>query len=169
MSRERMIFDPDSIEIALKLNPADALRALADAIDAGEIDVTVVSAVGHGFSKRDDDRIHVLARIGLAAQCEIGGHMPAMISLPALTATPNKALGIDEADLSDPLLRLAVGEALILGESVDEYQRKLTRMATRVESAYNTLAKMREMFIPGTQDGLIAMAETELAALRKEP
>jgi hypothetical protein len=60
-------FTPDEIEASMDKNLAAGLRQLADAIEAGTIDGHCIDCKGHGFTKKGDERAHVMLRIDMAA------------------------------------------------------------------------------------------------------
>lgn len=68
MNRERHTFDPHSIQAALDRDLPGGLRAIADALEAGDICGKFISAMGHGFTSCHDTRAHVLVKIDLAAE-----------------------------------------------------------------------------------------------------
>lgn len=63
----RTTFDLASIEAALKMDFSGTLRMLADAVDAGEIEGWSDGVQGIGFTHFADRRLHLQARIRLAA------------------------------------------------------------------------------------------------------
>ena len=60
------LFMPDTITAALQANLAAGLRALADALDAGELDGRFFNAVP-GAGGRSDDRLHLRIVFDVAA------------------------------------------------------------------------------------------------------
>jgi hypothetical protein len=67
-NRERQVFDPDSIRTALEMDLPSGLRALADAIEAKEIDGAVTSVMGSALLQHwRDMRMHVYVTIDIAA------------------------------------------------------------------------------------------------------
>lgn len=64
---ETVIFDPTSIQTECDRDLAKGLRMVADALDAGLMDGKCISVQGHGFSKPNDQRAHVLLKVDLAA------------------------------------------------------------------------------------------------------
>ena len=79
---ERMIFDPDSIRVALQANLPEGLRMLATAIDLGEFDGKLLRAEPHGMTSRNDPRAHILISLDIAA--EVFRYAPRASSGPAL-------------------------------------------------------------------------------------
>lgn len=78
VTRELRTFDPDSIGEAMRASVPEALRALADAIDAGEIEARFISAKAHGLHDYRDTRMHLDLRIDLAAHAELAVAQPAL-------------------------------------------------------------------------------------------
>ena len=69
ITRERQVFDPDSIRDALELHLPEALRALADAIEAKDIDGQIISVKANAMSQHwRDTRMHLLVTLDIAAQ-----------------------------------------------------------------------------------------------------
>ena len=94
--REIVTFDPDNIRIALERNLPEGLRALADAIEAKQIDGRLTSIQGNGFVHWRDTRAHLKVVLDIAAevfQWRGGVKIPLdaspQIALPA--ATPEVA------------------------------------------------------------------------------
>ena len=51
MMEERAVFDPDEIRAVCQANLAAGLRAIADALNAGELTGTLYGVTGNGFCK----------------------------------------------------------------------------------------------------------------------
>jgi hypothetical protein len=87
MSRQRRTFEPDSIRESLQHNLVDGLRAIADAIERGELDARLTAVNINGWAK--DDRVNVVVSVTLSADLvDVGyfGHtrlVPPTIELPA--------------------------------------------------------------------------------------
>ena len=68
-TRERQVFDPDSIRAALEIDLPNGLRALADAIEAKEIDGQVNSVKANALTQHwRDTRMHIFVTLDVAAQ-----------------------------------------------------------------------------------------------------
>lgn len=68
MMDERAAFDPDEIRAVCHTNLAAGLRAIADALDAGELTGTLYGVTGNGFVSWRDTRAHVILSVDLAAE-----------------------------------------------------------------------------------------------------
>ena len=66
--KEVATFDPDEIRNVCRQNLAQGLRAIADALDAGELEGKLLEVRGNGFVSWRDTRAHVVVAIDLAAQ-----------------------------------------------------------------------------------------------------
>lgn len=68
-TRERQVFDPDSMREALGRDLPNGLRALADAIEAKDIEGQLCSVKGTAlFQHWRDTRMHIHVTLDLAAQ-----------------------------------------------------------------------------------------------------
>lgn len=66
MATEMAVFDPGEIQALLDRDLAAGLRALADAIERGDVDGRLIDAQGVG-GRANDARAHVMVRLDIAA------------------------------------------------------------------------------------------------------
>lgn len=78
MDRWTHIFDADSIAVEARRDIASCLRMLADAVDAGQIDATLIGCEGNGFANRNwrDTRAHLIFKMDLAAEVRTAIEVP---------------------------------------------------------------------------------------------
>ncbi len=77
MPIERCFFDPERLAMQLRINTAQALRMIADALDDGQMDVQLVGCIPHGMSRNwRDQRAHLMVKLDLAAQIHLPVQVP---------------------------------------------------------------------------------------------